>query len=365
MTKGGVPPRSGTAVALSGGGYRAMLFHLGFLWRLRDAGILANIDRFSSVSGGSIVAGMLAVAWDRLDLDDAGTSFRELVARPVVRLAGERIDVLAAFLGRIPGLSGAWTRGVYDEFLYGSARLNEMPKHPRFVFCATSLHSGKPVRINETYLADWTTGQWGVADLMVSDAVAASSAFPPVLSPVVFDLSGHPFKAFADSRHAPPDRLFLTDGGVYDNLGIEAVWDTHKTIYVSDAGAAFHYTETGPFLLSSQAMQVVGIMQDQIGSLRFRQMNAAFAATNSEDLLHRDGFLVSSDFLIDPPPLGSLPFDRQHALALAATPTRLTRLTPDRAMALVNWGYIATDHRIRARDTNANECNLPYPEHFI
>ena len=51
-----------TAVSLSGGGYRAMLFHLGFLWRLRDAGILGTIDRFASVSGGSIVAGMLAPA---------------------------------------------------------------------------------------------------------------------------------------------------------------------------------------------------------------------------------------------------------------------------------------------------------------
>ena len=48
-----------TVIALSGGGYRAMLFHLGFLWRMRDAGMLARVDRFASVSGGSIVAGMV------------------------------------------------------------------------------------------------------------------------------------------------------------------------------------------------------------------------------------------------------------------------------------------------------------------
>ena len=47
-------PTAGTALCLSGGGYRAMLFHLGVLWRLNDAGMLPELDRISSVSGGSI-----------------------------------------------------------------------------------------------------------------------------------------------------------------------------------------------------------------------------------------------------------------------------------------------------------------------
>ena len=362
MTTAATKEPPGVAVALSGGGYRAMLFHLGFLWRLRDASMLGTIDRFSSVSGGSIVAGMLAVAWPKLDLGDDGATFCELVAKPIIRLAGERIDVLAGILGRIPGLNGKWTRGAYDQFLYGNAQLRDLPKHPRFVFCATSLHSGKLVRINETYLAEWTTGQWEVGDLMVSDAVAASSAFPPVLSPVVFDLTKHSFKPFKETRHPQPERLYLTDGGVYDNLGLEAIWKDNKTIYVSDAGAAFAYAEKGPFLLSSQAMQVVGIMQDQIGSLRFRQMRAAFETKDTTDELHRFGFHVKSDFLIYPVRPGSPPFNPERALSLAATATRLNRLAPDYAKALVNWGYIATDHRIRGKALEPGFCGLPYPE---
>ncbi|MHC4915154.1 MAG: hypothetical protein ACYTGB_06645, partial [Planctomycetota bacterium] len=43
----------GTALCLSGGGYRAMLFHLGAAWRLYETGDLAKLDRISSVSGGS------------------------------------------------------------------------------------------------------------------------------------------------------------------------------------------------------------------------------------------------------------------------------------------------------------------------
>lgn len=48
----------GTALCLSGGGYRAMLFHVGVVWRLNDAGRLDTLDRVSSVSGGSIIAGV-------------------------------------------------------------------------------------------------------------------------------------------------------------------------------------------------------------------------------------------------------------------------------------------------------------------
>src|SRR6266481_444265 len=42
----------GIALCLSGGGYRAMLFHAGVLWRLNEIGILRKLDRISSVSGG-------------------------------------------------------------------------------------------------------------------------------------------------------------------------------------------------------------------------------------------------------------------------------------------------------------------------
>ena len=50
----------GVALCLSGGGYRAMVFHLGVLWRLNETKLLSKVKRFSSVSGGSITAGVLA-----------------------------------------------------------------------------------------------------------------------------------------------------------------------------------------------------------------------------------------------------------------------------------------------------------------
>src|SRR5437773_6354039 len=52
--------RHGRALCLSGGGYRATLFHLGALTRLNELGVLGQIDTFCSVSGGSIASALLA-----------------------------------------------------------------------------------------------------------------------------------------------------------------------------------------------------------------------------------------------------------------------------------------------------------------
>src|SRR5689334_18099315 len=52
--------RHGTALCLSGGGYRAALFHLGAVRRLNELGVLSQLTTVSGVSGGSIVANLLA-----------------------------------------------------------------------------------------------------------------------------------------------------------------------------------------------------------------------------------------------------------------------------------------------------------------
>ncbi|MGA8047429.1 MAG: patatin-like phospholipase family protein, partial [Dermatophilaceae bacterium] len=70
----GERPAGGVGLSLSGGGYRAMVFHLGALRRLNEAGRLAQVTRVGSVSGGSITAGVLALAWTDLDFDSAGVA---------------------------------------------------------------------------------------------------------------------------------------------------------------------------------------------------------------------------------------------------------------------------------------------------
>src|ERR1700722_16321835 len=95
------------ALCLSGGGYRAMLFHLGALWRLNELGQLPVLDRITSVSGGSIIAGALALAWPKLNFDPIGVAraFDGEVVAPVRRMAGVTIDTPSI----VKGLLGAGT----------------------------------------------------------------------------------------------------------------------------------------------------------------------------------------------------------------------------------------------------------------
>ena len=92
----------GTTVglALSGGGYRATLFSLGTLWRLNDAGLLGRLDRITSVSGGSILSGVLAHAWKDLSFTEGKASnFAPLVAHKVQSFCAQTIDIQAGVLG--------------------------------------------------------------------------------------------------------------------------------------------------------------------------------------------------------------------------------------------------------------------------
>src|SRR6476619_6399788 len=94
-------PEAGAALCLSGGGYRAMLFHVGVLWRLYETQLLQPMQRISSVSAGSIAAGVLALAWKRLSFDPAqlSTDFLALVVEPLRGMARESIDLESVALG--------------------------------------------------------------------------------------------------------------------------------------------------------------------------------------------------------------------------------------------------------------------------
>ena len=83
--------RPGAGLCLSGGGYRAMVFHIGVLWRLNELGYLPKLERVSSVSGGSITAGVLGARWGSLAFDPTGVAkaFDDQVVRPLRDLASQ------------------------------------------------------------------------------------------------------------------------------------------------------------------------------------------------------------------------------------------------------------------------------------
>src|SRR3954447_19724064 len=91
------PSKSRIGLALSGGGFRASLYHLGLVRFLRDGGILPRISHITSVSGGSIFAAHLVQNWDRYngspgEFDAAASEF----------LSFMRLDVRNRIARRLP-----------------------------------------------------------------------------------------------------------------------------------------------------------------------------------------------------------------------------------------------------------------------
>src|SRR6516225_8248635 len=84
-------------LALSGGGFRASLYHLGLLRFLRDAGILSQVTHITSVSGGSIMAAHLALNWGRYNGDA-----KEFDAAAAEFLAFVRLDIRNRIVRRFP-----------------------------------------------------------------------------------------------------------------------------------------------------------------------------------------------------------------------------------------------------------------------
>src|SRR5215467_8673010 len=115
-------PAKGIGLCLSGGGYRAMLFHLGALWRLNEWGYLPKLARISSVSGGSITAGVLGFKWGRLAFDATGIGqrFAAEVVQPIREVAGRTIDE-GAILGGVflPGSISDKVADAYRKYLFG------------------------------------------------------------------------------------------------------------------------------------------------------------------------------------------------------------------------------------------------------
>ena len=114
----------GIALCLSGGGYRAMLFHLGTLWRLNELHYLPKLNRVSSVSGGSITNGVLAMNWSKLGFDDNGfaQNFDQQVTQPIRRMASESIDISSILEGIFGGVS-KHVADHYNKYLYNHAKL--------------------------------------------------------------------------------------------------------------------------------------------------------------------------------------------------------------------------------------------------
>lgn len=249
------------ALALSGGGSRAMAFHLGCLRTLHGQGILDRVQVISAVSGGSVLAALYC-SLDG-DFDEFEASVRTLLARGLTKsalktafttfegvkalacvlpLSSIQLTRLALFLGLrlLPKsstprlLCEAWLREppmrrfasrttilrrtMADRIFAGKVLRDLRPDRPKLVVVACELRSKSAFYFSSEGVGSWRLGQTEPASIEIAHAVAASAAYPALL-PALDE-----YLTFTKKGAARRQRVILTDGGVYDNLGLAPLW---------------------------------------------------------------------------------------------------------------------------------------------
>lgn len=353
----------GIGIALSGGGYRAMLFHLGAIVRLFETGVLQRAARISSVSGGSITSAKLALEWPHL-IDRAALFAR--VVDPIRKLARTSVDVPSVLTGLLlRGSAAQRVSDVYAKLLFEDATLQDLPQQPTFVINATSIETGKLWRFSRTRAREWSVGEIAAPTFKLADVVAASSAFPPVLSPFVLEVRP------SDFTHVEPgvdpellQDVTLTDGGVYDNLGLETVYKRYRTLFVSDGGGALSIDPSPPADWAQQAKRVLDIVHGQVSSVRVRQLIGAYVSGERAGAYWGIGTDIANFGLAD-----ALAAPLRSTRELARTPTRLTRLDERLQERLINWGYAVSDAGLRGHGgldpVQVPAPAYPYPQSGI
>jgi predicted acylesterase/phospholipase RssA len=222
-------------LALSGGGFRASLYHLGLIRFLRDAAILPQVTHITAVSGGSIFAAHLALNWDRYN----GTP-QEFEAAAAEILAFVQLDVRNRIVRRFPmTLPLRWPRKLlgrsnrklsrtglleyhYETRLYGDTSLFELPESPQLHILATNLNQGCLCSFSRQGLLTprslpghaFHIEAIHIGLATVAMAVTASSAYPGFFPPL--ELTGAEVGASAGGF----GHQAYTDGGIFDNLGV-------------------------------------------------------------------------------------------------------------------------------------------------
>lgn len=281
------------ALALSGGGVRAAVFHCGVLERLALDGLLEQTRFVSTVSGGSLVVGLIvcrnghkwpsseqylgSVLPQVTECLTTATLQRSYAWQSLVkpwRLVRGRASVLAKQLEMQWSVSGT---------------LQHIPATPRWFINATCYETGKNWRFSQTRMGDYLAGYVLMPDIAISDAIAASAAVPRLIGPLTIRSDRYEWYRYEDGEPTPTTtrikRYELWDGGVYDSLGLEPLFKSGggfregiDFLLVSDASAVL---SIDPRRVRERAFRLIDIAMDQMRGLRSRSVVTEFIRTGS------------------------------------------------------------------------------------
>ncbi|MDE0192287.1 MAG: patatin-like phospholipase family protein [Gammaproteobacteria bacterium] len=361
------------AIALSGGGVRAAVFHCGVLQRLALDRFLERITFVSTVSGGSLVTGLIVCRnshrWPTSEqyLDSVLPQVAECLTTATLqwsytwrslalpwRLAQGRAHILAKRLEAQWGIGGS---------------LQRLPVEPRWIINATCYETGKNWRFSQPRMGDYLTHYVLEPDVPISDAIAASSAVPGLIGPFVIRSDRYEWHRYKGRKPMPTStclrRYELWDGGVYDNLGVEPLFKSgggfregFDLLLVSDASASLNMaprTFKRMIKPGHRVLRLVNVATDQIRGLRSRAVVTQFMRAEKSGAYFRIGNTVDQIYAASrlPAPVGDY-LSAEDVKHEATFSTTLRRLTQREFTRLLRHGFEVADATLATR----------LPDHF-
>jgi NTE family protein len=282
-------------LALSGGGIRAMAFHVGVLRYLAERGMMEEVVHVSSVSGGTLLAGLVFSLHEwkwptsKVFLEQGHAKLRSLITeRSLAAVALWRLLYPTSWpylLSRANILAKA------IEKCWGvRSPLSALPTTPMWSINGTTAETGRRFRFKGDRCGDYELGYARASGFSVAQAMAVSAALPGAIGPLVIptgDLEWFKRPSWnapesSETRVVPPyERLHIYDGGVYDNLGLEPLVDVGTLsmkggidfLVCADAGAPLPRVPLGFTLSPFRAMRILDLALDQSRALRVRMLS--------------------------------------------------------------------------------------------
>ncbi|WP_370196569.1 patatin-like phospholipase family protein [Aurantimonas sp.] len=305
-----VSPRIG--LALSGGGIRAAVFHLGVLRQLAEGNLLEDVTQISTVSGGSLVTGAIfAHAGGRWPssadfLGKVYPSIREMLTTTdlfSLKALGVR-GVLRENFRLVSGRAGILSRLLHQRWRI-RMKFSDLPKSPLWHINTTCIETGKNWRFSQEAMGDWQFGRRYSPEVAVADAIAASAAVPYVIGAMPLTISPQGWWQTDPATKEPIQKVkprfqkvHLWDGGAYENMALEALYkpagglQNFDALICSDASGPLGEPETvATSLLAGRlaSPRLFDIASDQIRALRSRVLMKSIESNEIEGYLLRIG----------------------------------------------------------------------------
>lgn len=357
------------ALALSGGGTRAAVFHLGVLNRLARDNKLEHIARLSTVSGGSIVAS-LVFCHSGHHWPTSGQFLEEIYPKLMKLLTEVDLFSGSAVLRspkQWPYLFGHRARmiaNLLEARWKVCGKLSALPATPLWLINTTCVETGKNWRFSANHMGDWKFGHHYAPPFTIAEAVAASAAVPYVIGSLRLKMPKEKWFKINPATDIHQDvipRLYesvsLWDGGAYENLGLEGLWKEDRGvmecdhILVSDASAPLQMGRpASPLAIFKGKLaspRLFDVASDQIRSLRSRMLMHALREKKVSGAIIRLGHSAREIDMMAGKAKSAEEYRRFQEDAESAEalnyPTHLSHLEPEEFQLIARHGFEVTD----------------------